>query len=98
MKKIFILLLLGILCGCAANKALKERSVEEKTNLFNAYENKENVEGYTQREILRKFGEPDLTEESSVYDNTVTVWHYKDIYYNLKVTFVNEIVTEIEYH
>ena len=97
MKKILIIVSLGILCGCAVNIGLRERDIEKKTNLFKVYQNKENLEGYTKTEILLRFGKPDLTQESSIHDNKITVWYYKDIYYNLKITFVNDIVTEVEY-
>ena len=86
-----------MLCGCATNKAFQEKRIEQKTELFTVYENREDLQGYRREEILQRFGQPDLTKESSVYENVVTIWYYKDIYYNTTITFVNDIVTEVEY-
>ena len=99
MKKIVFLLILVTLCGCAA-KRMKipiEETPKEKSELFTIYENKENLEGFTQEELRERLGEPYSSSESTSYDNKITVWYYKDIYYDIKITFVNGIAYEVEY-
>jgi hypothetical protein len=100
MKKIVFLLILITLCGCAAKRAKipKETAPKEKSELFTIYERKEDLEGFTQEELLNRLGEPYSSSESIDYDNKVTVWYYKDIYYDIKITFVNGIAYEVEYN
>ncbi|MBN2119473.1 MAG: hypothetical protein JW734_00270 [Candidatus Omnitrophica bacterium] len=94
MNKFIPLLLTLIICGCAA----KTTRVDQSRNLVEVYDQRENLEGYSSEQILKRFGRPQSREKTFVHKTPLIHWYYKNLYANMKITFVNGIVYEVEYY
>jgi hypothetical protein len=94
MKKILVIFLILSLSGCVT----ESKKNIYLANLADAYDKRENLDGYTQSQIISKFGKPSSQETSPLYNIRKDEWSYKNLYANMKINFINGVVTGVDYY
>jgi len=88
----FFLIILSLLGGGCFLK-----NKELLKNIAISYQQKENLQGYTKSQILRRFGKPSFKKVESRNGLRIEYWIYQNIYAYMKITFIKGIVTKVEY-
>ena len=95
MKPFFIIVFISLaVIGCVSNSSTEK----QLTHFIGAYNTQEDLEGLTKQQVIDRFGKPDFTKTSSMYDNRKDIWAYINIYGNIKLTFINGVVIGVEYN
>ncbi|RKY27792.1 MAG: hypothetical protein DRP61_03390 [Candidatus Omnitrophota bacterium] len=96
MKKIAVLLgvIFLFIIGCSYYYQQKREILQ---NLASAYQNRENLQGYTKTQILRKFGKPQLRKSYLKNELKIETWVYQNIYSFIEITFIKGVVTKVIY-
>ena len=90
---IALLCLLLVYNGCFQGLGTEEKSV----NFVRICSEKEDLKGYTQRQIRNMLGEPDSIETTYIYNNLKQVWSYINMQGKVKITFINGVAMEADY-
>ena len=94
MKKAAVLLGVIVFIGCSYYHQQKREILQ---NLASVYQNRENLQGYTKTQILRKFGKPQIRKSYLKNGLKIETWIYQNIYCLMEITFIKGIVTKVIY-
>ena len=95
MNRLVLILFCGLIIGGCATTAVKKE--EQLRNIYQAYDARENLRGYSREDISRRFGQPDFIQTFSLDNPSREIWNYFELYAIMKVTFTSGVVETVDY-